>query len=123
VRLWVLAAAEAGASLQVIAAMDLEVAPPPPASWSGIPWSAARGMEREAEAELLSITRLPQFLLSLLTAPPPLRPQAPSPAARSAQRRSTEAPTSKIKAGEQMQRVNCCFEEIPMASSSDSEEN
>jgi hypothetical protein len=47
--------------------------------------AAARAMEQEAEAELLALTRLPPCILSSLTAPPPLRPKAPSSAARSLQ--------------------------------------
>jgi hypothetical protein len=38
---------------------------------------------RNCEAELLALTRLHLFILSLLTAPPPLRPRVPSPAAQS----------------------------------------
>jgi hypothetical protein len=44
-------------------------------AWSS---AAALAMEREAEAELLSLTRLPPCLLSSLTAPPPpQRPRVP----------------------------------------------
>jgi hypothetical protein len=57
---------------------------PPRAPWKGTSSSAAaRAMEQEAEAEPLALTRLPSCILLSLTAPPPLRPKTPSPAARS----------------------------------------
>jgi hypothetical protein len=88
---------------------------PPRAPWTGMSSSAAaHAREREAQAELLGLTHLPPCILSSLTAPPPLRPQTPSPAARYLQvrRQSTNAPPLPA-AARPMLLVQCDTVPIP----------